>query len=90
MYKHVNLCKSGCPFKVTSQICPRPFDQAFCDWLALGGSRDGRVHAGWEVVDVGNCGFDPRAQTHKTYNTYILKCECRLAVAYNSGASFGH
>lgn len=58
-------CNSGCPFKGPSQICPRHFDQAFYDSLALGGSQDGRVCAGWEVVDVGDCGFDPQAQTHR-------------------------
>lgn len=50
VHKHVNLCKSGCPFKGPSQICPRPFDQTSYDWLALGGSRDGRVRAGWEHI----------------------------------------
>ena len=46
-YEHVNLCNCGCPFKGPSQICPRPFDQAFCDSPALGGPGDGRLCVCW-------------------------------------------
>lgn len=47
----------GCPFKGPSQICPRPFDQAFYDSPALDGPRDTRMHAGWEMRLVGH-GWD--------------------------------
>lgn len=66
-YMRVNLCNCGCPFKGPSQICPRPFDQTFCDSPALDGPRDGRVRAGWDSVLVGHGwdrGFDPHTHTH--------------------------